>query len=101
MITRYALPSEQNVRVDSGIEAGSVITIYYDSLLAKVAAWGVDRSEAIGSLVSALNGCHIEGVITNLDFVNAILNHPAFAAGDLSTDFIEEHFRERAEQQPA
>ncbi len=92
MITRYALPSEQNVRVDSGISAGSVITIYYDSLLAKIAAWGEDRSAAIGSLVSALNGCHIEGVSTNIVFVNAILNHPAFAEGDLYTDFIEKHF---------
>ena len=92
MITRYALPNEQNVRVDSGIDAGSVITIYYDSLLAKVAAWGEDRPAAIATLVSALNGCHIEGVITNIDFVNAIINNPAFAAGDLSTDFIEEHF---------
>ena len=92
MITRYALPSERNVRVDSGIAAGTVVTIYYDSLLAKIAAWGEDRSAAIASLVSALNGCHIEGVITNIDFVNAILNHPAFAGGDLSTDFIEEHF---------
>ncbi len=92
IITRYALPSERNVRIDSGVAAGSVITIYYDSLLAKVAAWGADRSEAIDSLVSALNGFHIEGVITNLDFVNAILNHPAFREGDLSTNFIEEHF---------
>jgi propionyl-CoA carboxylase alpha chain len=92
IISRYALPSERNVRIDSGIAAGSVITIYYDSLLAKVAAWGEDRSAAIGSLVSALNGFHIEGVITNIDFLNAIVNHPAFAEGDLSTDFIEEHF---------
>lgn len=92
MITRYALPSEPNVRVDSGVEAGSVVTIYYDSLLAKIAAWGEDRPAAIASLVSVLNGCHVEGVITNIDFVNAILNHPAFAAGDLSTGFIEDHF---------
>ena len=100
MITRYALPNERNVRVDSGIAAGSVVTIYYDSLLAKVAAWGADRSEAIDSLVSALNGCHIEGVITNLDFVNAILNHPAFREGDLSTNFIEEHFARAESMNP-
>ena len=100
MITRYALPNRPNVRVDSGIAAGSVITIYYDSLLAKVAAWGVDRSQAIDSLISALNGYHIEGVITNLDFVNAILNHPAFIEGDLFTDFIEDHFARAESMSP-
>jgi propionyl-CoA carboxylase alpha chain len=91
MITRYALPSVKNVRVDSGIEAGSAITIYYDSLLAKVAAWGENREEARLALVRALNGYHIEGLATNVDFVNAIANHPAFVQGDLSTHFIEEN----------
>jgi propionyl-CoA carboxylase alpha chain len=91
MITRYALPSVEHVRVDSGIEAGSAITIYYDSLLAKVAAWGENREEARLALVRALNGYHIEGLTTNVDFVNAIANHPAFIQGDLSTHFIEEN----------
>ncbi len=100
MITRYALPSAPDLRVDSGIAAGSVITIYYDSLLAKVAAWGEDRSAAIDSLVYALNGFHIEGVITNIDFLNAILNDPDFGRGDLSTDFIEEHFTNGLSKRP-
>jgi propionyl-CoA carboxylase alpha chain len=94
MITRYALPRGKDVRVDSGIDAGSLITIYYDSLLAKVAAWGADREAARKTLVRALNGYHIEGLTTNVDFVNAVLNHPAFIAGDLSTNFIEEHFHD-------
>jgi propionyl-CoA carboxylase alpha chain len=92
MVTRYAIPSGKNIRVDSGIDAGSVISIYYDSLLTKIVAWGANREEARKSLVRALNGYHIEGVTTNVDFVNAILSHPAFAAGDLSTSFIEDHF---------
>ncbi len=92
MITRYAKPKGNNVRVDSGVEAGSVISIYYDSLLAKVAAWGETREKARKTLVKALNGYHVEGLITNVDFANAVLDHPAFAEGDLSTDFIEEHF---------
>jgi propionyl-CoA carboxylase alpha chain len=92
IVTRYAVPSGKSIRVDSGIIAGSVITIYYDSLLAKVIAYGEDREEARSTLLSALNGCHIEGLITNVDFANAIVNHPAFAAADLSTDFIEDHF---------
>jgi propionyl-CoA carboxylase alpha chain len=92
MITRYAMPRGKDIRVDSGIDAGSVVTIYYDSLLAKAAAFGADREEARQTLMRALNGYHIEGLTTNIDFVNAVLDHPAFVAGDLSTAFIEEHF---------
>lgn len=93
MVTRYAEPRGRNVRVDSGIEAGSVISVYYDSLLAKVIVWGSDREEARRRLIDALNGYHIEGVVCNLDFVNRILNLSAFAKAELSTSFIEENFR--------
>lgn len=92
MITRYTAPRGKNIRVDNGIEAGSLISAYYDSMLAKVVAWGETREEARKALVYALNGYHIEGLITNVDFVNAIVNHPAFIKGCLSTNFIEENF---------
>ncbi len=78
--------------MDSGIEAGSLISVYYDSLLAKVVSWGESREEARETLVQGLNGYHLEGVTTNSDFINAILTHPAFITGDLSTDFVAEHF---------
>jgi propionyl-CoA carboxylase alpha chain len=100
MITRYAMPRGKNVRVDSGIGAGSVITIYYDSLLSKVVVWGKNRNEAVANLVRALNGYHIEGLITNVDFCNAIVNHPAFIRGELSTDFIEEYFVDGESKEP-
>lgn len=92
MITRYASPRGRSIRVDSGIVAGSVVSVYYDSLLSKVISWGETRESARMALINALNGYHIEGVITNVDFVNLILNHPAFTAGELSTRFIEQHF---------
>jgi propionyl-CoA carboxylase alpha chain len=92
MITRYAPPRGTSIRVDSGIVAGSVVSVYYDSLLSKVISWGQTREDARVALINALNGYHIEGVITNVDFVNLILNHPAFANADLSTRFIETHF---------
>ena len=92
LITRYALPRGKNIRLDSGIEAGSLISVYYDSLLAKVVSWGESREEARETLVQGLNGYHLEGVTTNSDFINAILTHPAFITGDLSTDFVAEHF---------
>ncbi len=92
MITRYASPRGRNIRVDSGVEAGSVVSVYYDSLLSKIISWGETRESARMSLINALNGYHIEGVVTNVDFVNLILNHPDFAAGNLSTGFITQHF---------
>jgi propionyl-CoA carboxylase alpha chain len=92
MITRYSPACGANVRLDSGVEAGSLVSVFYDSLLAKVIAWGETRQHAIDSLVRALNGYHIEGLATNVDFVNSILTHPEFVAGNLSTAFIETHF---------
>lgn len=92
MITRYAEPRGKAVRVDSGVTTGSWIGVYYDSLLAKVICHGQDREEARISLIQALNGFHIEGVLTNTDFVNSLLCHPEFAEGNLTADFIELHF---------
>ncbi|MFZ3044281.1 MAG: biotin/lipoyl-containing protein, partial [Desulfatirhabdiaceae bacterium] len=92
MITRYAEPKGRNVRVDSGIEAGSLVNMYYDSLLAKVISWGETREDARKSLVDALNGYHIEGVVTNVDFAGQIVNHPEFVSGNLTTGFISRHF---------
>lgn len=92
MITRYAEPRGPAVRVDSGVRNGSKVSIYYDSLLAKVISLGKDRDEARKSLVEALNGYHIEGVVTNVDLLNSVLCHPDFAAGRISTGFVEEAF---------
>jgi len=100
MITRYALPRGRNIRVDDGVAAGSVITIHYDSLLAKVIAYGENREQARESLIQALNGYHIAGITTNIDFANSIVAHPAFAEGDLSTLFIEEYFEGGIPKEP-
>jgi propionyl-CoA carboxylase alpha chain len=86
--------------VDSGIQTGSSIGVYYDSLLAKVICHGRDRDDARLRLIEALNGYHIEGVVTNTDFVNSILSHPEFAAGKLTTGFIERHFEGGRSQHP-
>lgn len=92
MITRYAEPRGNAIRVDSGVHTGSNIGVYYDSMLAKVICHGGDREEARLRLVEALNGYHIEGVVTNIDFANSILCHPEFTEGKLTTGFIERHF---------
>ena len=100
LVTRYAEPRGRNVRVDSGIHAGSLISVFYDSLLAKVICWGRNRDQARNRLISALNGYHVEGVITNIDFVNRILNLEAFSKARLTTDFIPEHFDGAEARQP-
>ncbi len=94
LITRYSNLKGRNVRLDSGVEAGSFISVYYDSLLSKVICWGETREKARTTLINALNRYHIEGVTTNVNFANSILNHPAFIKGELSTGFIDEYFEE-------
>ncbi len=91
MITRYYAPRGGNIRVDSGIQPGSVVSVYYDSMLAKVITRGKTREAARTRMVNALNGYHIEGLETNLYYANTIINHPAFIRGDLSTDFIDQY----------
>lgn len=92
MITRYAAPRGEGVRVDSGVNIGSKIDVYYDSMLAKLICHGENREEARKRLLESLNGYHIEGVSTNIDFVSTVLCLPEFAAGELSTGFIAQHF---------
>jgi propionyl-CoA carboxylase alpha chain len=93
MITRYSEPRGADVRVDSGFGTGGNIGPYYDSMLAKVICRGPDREAARTALVEALNGYHIEGVLTNIDFVSSVLCHPEFIKGNFSTDFILRHFK--------
>lgn len=87
-ITRYAEPRGSNVRVDAGVDAGSTISVYYDPMLAKVITWGDTREDARQRMVQALNGYHIEGIFTNIDFANQVLTHPVFISGEISTAFI-------------
>jgi propionyl-CoA carboxylase alpha chain len=99
-ITRYEEPRGRHVRVDSGVEAGSRVSVYYDSMLAKAIAWGESREAACDRLSDALNGYHVEGLWTNIDFANAIVNHPVFREGALSTDFIPQHMEDPANAAP-
>ncbi len=90
-IALWEPPELAGVRVDSGVAAGSEVGIHYDPLLAKVIAAGESRSEATQRLVGALRGLGVGGVTTNRDFLIAVLEHPAFAAGELDTHFVERH----------
>ena len=87
-------PEGPGIRVDSGLQVGSEVTVHYDPLLSKIVAWGRDRSEAAARMRAALRQTVVLGVVTNLARLRAIVEHPAFAAGELHTGFIEEHLHE-------
>ena len=84
-------PAGPGVRVDSGIDAGTSVPLEYDSLLAKIAAWGSDRRAAIDRLHAALRETVVLGPTTNLAFLQDVLAHPAFRAGETHTGFLDEH----------
>ena len=78
-------------RIDSGVATGSAISVFYDPMIAKVIAYGPDRTSAIDGLVAALDGCIIEGVKTNRAFLARLVDHPAFRAGEIDTGFLVRH----------
>ncbi|MGP3958724.1 ATP-binding protein [Nonomuraea sp. 3N208] len=77
-----------DVRVDSGVESGSVVSPYYDPMLAKVIAHGSSRAAAVRKLVAALREARLHGLTTNRDLLLNILTNPAFVAGDTHTGFL-------------
>jgi 3-methylcrotonyl-CoA carboxylase alpha subunit len=87
-IVRFEPAGGEGVRVDSGVEQGSAISPYYDSLIAKLVASGPDRDTAIARLAHALERTLVAGARTNAAFLHALLKHPAFAAGSMDTGLI-------------
>jgi propionyl-CoA carboxylase alpha chain len=85
-------PAGGDVRVDSGVYEGAEISMFYDPMIAKVIGYGADRGEAIGALRDALDAFYIRGVSHNIGFLTALLHHPRFIAGRLSTGFIAEEY---------
>ncbi len=90
------------VRVDTGVQDGGEIPMYYDSMIAKLIVHGADRMDAIAKMREALNGFVIRGVSSNIPFQSALLAHPRFVAGDFNTGFIAENYAQgfRAEDVP-
>ena len=80
------------VRVDTGVQDGGEIPMYYDSMIAKLIVHGTDRLDAIAKMREALNGFVIRGVSSNIPFQAALLAHPKFVAGDFNTGFIAENY---------
>ncbi|EHK72721.1 3-methylcrotonyl-CoA carboxylase alpha subunit [Pseudomonas psychrotolerans L19] len=78
-------------RVDSGVEEGDEVSPFYDPMLAKLIAWGDSREQARKRLLAMLEDTAVGGFATNLAFLQRLLAHPAFAAAELDTGFIERH----------
>ncbi|MDF1564162.1 MAG: acetyl-CoA carboxylase biotin carboxylase subunit [Deltaproteobacteria bacterium] len=90
-ITRLVLPEGEGVRVDAGYAEGDTVTPYYDPLIAKLIVHGEDRAQAIERALRAAEDFVVEGIKTNLPTHRAVLKTEAFARGDLSTHFFEDH----------
>ncbi len=87
-----SVPEAGGIRVDTGVAEGGEISIYYDSMIAKLIAYGKDRNEAIARMREALNGFLIRGISSNTGFQAALLAHPRFVSGRFHTGFIAEEF---------
>ena len=96
-LTRYRPPAEfatdtHVVRNDTGVYEGGEISMYYDPMIAKLCIWGPTRLEAIEHMRNALDGFEVEGIGHNLPFLSAVMDHPKFVSGDMTTAFIAEEY---------
>ena len=80
------------VRIDTGVQDGGEISMFYDPMIAKLIVHGKDRADAIAKAREALNGFIVRGVQSNIPFHAALLAHPKFISGDFSTSFIADHY---------
>ena len=98
-LTRYRPPvegptAEGIVRNDTGVTEGGEISMFYDPMIAKLCTWGPTRAAAIEEMRLALDTFEVEGIGHNLPFVAAVMDHPRFTAGQITTAFIAEEYPE-------
>ncbi|XP_053730256.1 propionyl-CoA carboxylase alpha chain, mitochondrial [Synchiropus splendidus] len=94
-LSQYQEPLDlSNVRVDSGIQEGSDISIYYDPMISKLVTYGATRAEALAKMEEALDHYVIRGVTHNIPLLREIITHPRFVSGDISTNFLPEVYPE-------
>ncbi|KRE38323.1 acetyl/propionyl-CoA carboxylase subuit alpha [Janibacter sp. Soil728] len=91
VVTRFEVAPEHGIRLDSGVEAGSVVGTHYDAMLAKVVSHAPTREEAARELAAALRHSKIHGITTNRDLLVASLVDPEFLAGTADTGFYDRH----------
>ncbi|PIL18512.1 acetyl-CoA carboxylase [Puniceibacterium antarcticum] len=98
-LTRYRPPAEiavegAKVRNDTGVFEGGEISMYYDPMIAKLCTWAPDRAQAIEAMRNALDAFEVEGIGHNLPFLSAVMDHPKFVSGNITTAFIAEEYPE-------
>ena len=96
-LRKYQPPSESRsemmvVRNDTGVYEGGEISMYYDPMIAKLCTWAPSRDGAIAQMRNALDAFEIEGIGHNIPFLSAVMDHPKFCSGDITTAFIEEEY---------
>jgi propionyl-CoA carboxylase alpha chain len=103
---RYSAPAEQRedtvrVRVDDGVFEGGEVSMFYDPMIAKLISWGQTREAAIDAQTAALDSFEIDGIGHNVDFLSALMQHPRYRSGEITTGFIAEEYPEGFEGAPA
>ncbi|WP_114966748.1 acetyl-CoA carboxylase biotin carboxylase subunit [Alkalilacustris brevis] len=98
-LSRYRPPAERAeparaVRNDTGVYEGGEISMFYDPMIAKLCTWAPDRAAAIEEMRRALDAFELEGIGHNLPFLSAVMDHPRFASGEITTAFIAEEYPE-------
>jgi acetyl/propionyl-CoA carboxylase alpha subunit len=93
-ITHLAVPGGPGIRDDGGVYAGWTVSPFYDPLLSKLCAWAETRDRAVARLRRALADYEVHGIATNVAWLRAILDHPAFRSGDYDTGFCAAHAAE-------
>lgn len=87
-IEKIQFPKGKNIRIETGVTDGSVVTSYYDSMLAKLICYGETREKAIANTLSSLNKIFVKGIKTTIPFHKAVLTNTKFINGEISTSFI-------------
>ena len=80
------------VRVDDGVREGGEVSMFYDPMIAKLITWAPTRGAAIDAQIAALDAFEIEGPGNNIDFLSALMQHPRFRSGEITTGFIAEEY---------
>jgi len=99
-LRHVAWPQHPHLRVETGVTTGDDVSVFYDSMIAKLVVWGEDRAQAIRVLSQCLAQVELAGVQTNLSFLKAAIDQPAFRTGDVHTGFLAQH-REAILARPA
>jgi len=99
--SRKAGGEQVRVRVDDGVVEGGEVSMFYDPMIAKLITWAPDRESAIDAQIAALDGFVVDGIGHNIDFLSALMQHPRYRSGDITTGFIAEEYPDGFHGAPA